>query len=92
MYEGDDGPSDIYVINSDGTGQRQVTDNADGCEARPTWSPDGQQLMYIAADDCGDTSSVFVMDGDGSNQRLLVDEDALWPDWAPDGGHILYTP
>jgi Tol biopolymer transport system component len=92
MYEGEDGPSDIYVINSDGTGQRQLTDTADGCEARPSWSPDGQQLVYVAADDCGARSSIFVMDGDGNNQRLLVDEDAVWPDWAPDGRHILYTP
>jgi Tol biopolymer transport system component len=42
------GPSKVYVINPNGTGQEQVSrDGAgDGTGALPAWSPDGRMLLY----------------------------------------------
>lgn len=43
---------DIFVIGTDGTGLRQVTDGA-GDNRRPTWSPDGSTLAFECRDDAG---------------------------------------
>jgi len=42
------GPSKVYVINPDGTGQEQVSREGagDGTGALPQWSPDGRLLLY----------------------------------------------
>jgi Tol biopolymer transport system component len=39
----------IYVINSDGTGERALTDN-EGVNWGPYWYPDGKHIVYAAAD------------------------------------------
>ena len=40
-----DGNYEIYVMNSDGSGQTNLTNNsaADSC---PAWSPDGQRIAF----------------------------------------------
>ena len=40
-----DGDEEIYVMNADGSGLRQLTQNEEP-DAEPTWSPDGQQLAF----------------------------------------------
>jgi Tol biopolymer transport system component len=46
----------IYVVASDGTGLRQVT-NSDVGASKPRWSPDGQYLVYEAPDHDADQSN-----------------------------------
>jgi len=80
---------DIYVIDSDGTGLRQLTDDP-GVEEGPSWSPDGQRIVY----DAGDPSktfrpSVWVMHADGSGKVKLCRGGA--PRWSPDGRQIVFT-
>lgn len=48
VYQSPAGGSwDLYIINADGTGQRQLT-NAPGSEGLPVWSPDGQWVAYLS--------------------------------------------
>jgi Tol biopolymer transport system component len=80
---------DIYVIDSDGTGLRQLTDDP-GVEEGPSWSPDGKRIAY----DAGDPgrvfrSSVWVMRADGSGKVKLCSGGA--PHWSPDGTQIVYA-
>ena len=42
---GDHQPTDIYVINRDGTGLRQLTATPEG-ERTPAWSPDGRSIIF----------------------------------------------
>ena len=41
------GDLDIYVVNIDGTGLRQLTYEI-GYDGGPWWSPDGKQIVYRA--------------------------------------------
>jgi Tol biopolymer transport system component len=57
----------------------------------PSWSPDGQRLVFTGYD--GGLSDLFVIDADGRNlQRLTNDRYAdLHPTWSPDGQTIAFT-
>jgi hypothetical protein len=37
---------DVWVMNADGTGRRQVTELGDDSEFDPTWSPDGTRIAF----------------------------------------------
>lgn len=41
----------IYVVNRDGTGLQQIIDEAGPAAYEPVWSPTGDELLYIQADD-----------------------------------------
>lgn len=90
------GQPQIFVINSDGTGNRQVTDLADGA-CQPDWSPDGLRLVFISP--CKDnlnyypTSGLFIINRDGSGLLPLPKESGgdFDPDWSPDGSKIAFA-
>jgi len=84
-------PEDIFLIRSDGTGLRQLTN--DGISKRvPRWSPDGSRIAYMSAR--SGKYEIWTMYPDGSQQRQLTLENrgpALRPVWAPDGKRLLYS-
>ena len=95
------GRPQIYLINVDGSDERQITDLAAGA-CQPAWSPDGTRLAYTSP--CNGNSeeyqgsSVFVMNVDPqgvpSEPSLLMvtvgggDYD---PDWSYDGLRLAFT-
>lgn len=52
-----------------------------------SWSPDGK---YLAFSSTKDTSTIWVLSGDGNAQQELV-QDGLMPNWSPNGRQILYA-
>lgn len=64
------GSVNVYVVNPDGSGGKQLTNNK-GNTGQPTWSNDGQFIFY-RSDQEGKEWAIFVMRSDGSNQRLLI--------------------
>jgi TolB protein len=70
----------IFTITPEGTELRQLTFEGD-CSL-PSWSPDGTRLVYVSRQANG-TATLWVIDGDGSNARELLQGDA--PSWGPDG-------
>jgi len=72
------GSWDLYIINADGSGKRQLTSNP-GIEGLPTWSPDGQWIAYLS--DQGGNWGIWIIRADGTERRQL---------FAFDGG--IFTP
>jgi len=84
---GDPNNFEIYTINADGTGLANLANNPARDEC-PYWSPDGQSVAFASDRDGG---GLYLMAGDGSNQRRLTTEftPCQIPDatmaWSPDG-------
>ena len=82
--------SDIYVMNADGSGQNNLTNN-EAFDEDPAWSPDGTLIAFNTTRD-GLMGDVYLMNADGTcPTRLVRDESgALGATWSPDGTKIAY--
>lgn len=89
----------VYVINSDGTDERRVTNSLTRSASDPTWSPDGSKIAFVGQDNYvsgtfGLSSAVYVMNADGSDLQAVRGTsgiDAAWsPTWSPDGTKIAF--
>src|SRR5438094_252887 len=82
------GNPDIWLINSDGSGQKQLTAN-DGANYHPEVSPDGRYIAFTCYR--GGLFKICRMDADGSNLTQLTQGDgASFPNWSPDGQWVYY--
>ena len=83
--------SHIWVINSDGTGNTQLT-NAALDDFSPVWSPAGTRIAFSRASTVpGGQPDIFVMNEDGSNVVQLTTAGAdQFPTWSPDGARIAF--
>jgi Tol biopolymer transport system component len=84
-----DGPSEVYIMNADGTNVRRLTDSPIR-KTHPVWSPDGTQIAY--GTDEGDVD-IWVMRADGSEQRNLTSSPLveITPSWSPDSQTIAFV-
>lgn len=84
-----EGYHQIYVMNADGSGQTQLTNNSANNVA-PAWSPDGRQIAFTS--DRDGSWHIYVMNADGSGQTRLTNTSAndYTPAWSPDGRQIVF--
>jgi dipeptidyl aminopeptidase/acylaminoacyl peptidase len=83
---------EIYVMNPDGSGQTQLTDN-DVHDWNPSWSSDGEKIAFATARHGGDNGEIYVMNADGSEQTNISNNpaDEYLPNWSPHGTKIAFT-
>ncbi len=84
---------DIWVMNPDATDPVQLTDYA-GYDFSPSWSPDGSTIAFLRQDPESGPADVWLMDADGTDQRLLTQwsipnsgPDSM--EWHPSEGTLL---
>jgi len=81
---------DVYVMNADGSDQRNLTHTQEAEELAGGWSPDGRTIAFAAHD--WQSNRIFVINADGSGKRALTREIALETSmsWSPDGQKIAF--
>jgi Tol biopolymer transport system component len=79
---------EIYVVRSDGTHVRNLTDAPDSNEWGPAWSPDGTRIAFNS--DRGGMPQVYVMNVDGTGVERLSDVEGEYPAWSPDCTRIAF--
>jgi len=77
-----DGSNDIWVMNSDGTGQEKIYSGG----MMPDWSPDGLEIAFISLD-----AKMYIMKVNDGSVTQITDYNDWQPDWSPNGNRIAFT-
>jgi len=77
----DAGSDDIWIVNADGSGIRNLTIGSGAWDKRPSWSPDGTRIVFWSNRD--GPMQLYVMSADGRNIRNISqtswdETDPLW--------------
>ncbi len=80
-----DGNHELYVMNADGTGEANITQNA-ASDNVPRWSPDGAKIVFFSDRDGNEEIYTSNPDGTGLTRVTRTEEqDEEFPVWTPDG-------
>ena len=84
------GRSQIYIMNSDGTNIKNISNN-DYDEFGFSWSPDGDKLAFTS--DYYGKGQIFIINSDNTTRQNLSNEDHWYgyPSWSPDGSKIVFV-
>jgi len=84
------GSKEIWVANSDGSDQTQLTFFNGPSVGSPRWSPDGKQIAFDG--DAAGSSDIYVMPADGGKPSRLTTDAAneIRPSWSHDGQWIYF--
>ncbi|MGH8129500.1 MAG: TolB family protein [Steroidobacteraceae bacterium] len=96
---GDGENDDIYVIDTDATKLRRLTDNGLNWDTFPSFSPDGRTILFRRlllermSEGTLANSEVMVMNIDGTGVVNLTRHPWFdgWPSWSPDGRRIAFS-
>lgn len=80
------GKTDIYTINVDGTGLKNLSKTPNDYEGDPDWFPSSR----IAFDSSEGGGGIFTMNPADGSGRYQVTPSGLHPVWSPDGGTIAF--
>ena len=85
-----DGNNEIYVMNSDGSGAVNLTNNPSN-DRHPSWSPDGQRLVF-ASRRSEDSFDIYLVDIESRAVTQLTHAGSdNRPAWSPVGGRIAFV-
>jgi len=87
FYSDRDGNAEIYVMNADGSEQKNLSYNP-AIDLVPVWSPDGTKIAFTR------NLEIYVMNADGSEQKNLTNNPGYhdqYPSWSPNGKRIAFA-
>lgn len=82
------GALDLWIMNADGTNQKQLTSDPTQ-EDSPLVSPDGHYIFFDSMR--GPLPSIWRMDIDGNNIKQITDKEDYLVGITPDGKSIIFT-
>ena len=97
VQQGQPDVGDVYVVNTDGTGLRQLNPGdlpariEPGAGVGAAWSPDGAQVAFAGVGPSGKVA-IYVVGVDGKGLRRITKEGASQGEtWSPDGRWIAFS-
>ena len=86
-----DGDEEIYVINADGSGLGQLTNN-ESIDTSPQFSPDGALIIFASDVESPGFTEIYTMTANGTQITRLTDHagNSFAPTYSPDGTRIAY--
>ena len=83
---------EIYTMDINGSNLKRLTNNEAG-EDHPSWSPNGNKILFDADYDEDGFFEIYSMDQDGTNLTRLTTNAAndQFADWSPDGLQISFA-
>lgn len=83
-------PRGIYVMGASGENPRRIADFG----YHPSWSPDGKEIVVSTHSQdipaVRSPSSLWIINVESSEKRLLVENFSMQPAWSPGGHRIAY--
>jgi Tol biopolymer transport system component len=81
---------DIWVMNEDATNPARLT-SGPGSDLNPSWSPDGNRIVFQSNRD--GKFGIYVMNADGGRLVKVTDSsiEAFEPSWSPDSRRIVFA-
>ena len=84
---------EIYVMDADGQGKRQVTDTG-AANFGPFWHPSGERIIFSSNmdDPEGRDFDLFMIDDDGGNLERITFSEGFdgFPIFSPDGRYLVW--
>jgi Tol biopolymer transport system component len=88
----EDGYSQLYTMEPDGSKLTRISKNNKENYYSPSWSPDGRKIVY-ASEKGSIADDIFIVNSDGNNKVNLTNDSASDsdPSWSPDGRKIVWV-
>ena len=89
--EGDEFDPEVWVINADGTGKQQLTDNQ-AWDLGVSWYPDGSKILFLSDRHSPGEIDLYAMNPDGSEVTRLAFTPGIREEqatYSPDGTQIV---
>lgn len=85
--------ADIMIINKDGRGVVNLTEDLPGTSTSPSWSPDGSKIIFANKPTNDGQQDIYTMDSNGGHKSRLTNTaiTKMGPVYTPNGKVIVYA-